>query len=189
MAPLLRTTNEIYYSWNEGLNFRTLTVIDTPIEVENIIIEPSSTSQFFVLYGTKTDPETEETKAIIITLDFQNLHTPQCTGEDRPGEASSDYELWTPFDGRHGDNKCLLGTKQTYVRRKQESQCYNGMEYEKQVFIENCPCTEMDYTCDFMYRRTEGGSCVKMEQQDKPDADDEQDDPDQCNEDGFYYIS
>ena len=70
MAPILTSTTQVFYSWNEGLSFRSLNVIDTPIEVTNIIIEPSSTSQFFVLYGTRTDAETEESKAIIITLDF-----------------------------------------------------------------------------------------------------------------------
>jgi len=42
-------------------------------------------------------------KGIVITLDFKELHEPMCKGADRPGEPDSDYELWTPFDGRHGD--------------------------------------------------------------------------------------
>jgi hypothetical protein len=46
---------------------------------------------------------------IVITLDFKDLHEPQCKGADKVGDKDSDYELWTPFDGRHGDNKCYLG--------------------------------------------------------------------------------
>lgn len=44
-----------------------------------------------------------------MTLDFKDLHEPKCKGADKPGETDSDYEMWTPFDGRHGDTKCYLG--------------------------------------------------------------------------------
>lgn len=46
---------------------------------------------------------------MVINLDFALLHEPQCKGADRPGDADSDYELWTPYDGRHGDTKCFMG--------------------------------------------------------------------------------
>ena len=43
------------------------------------------------------------TQGVVVTLDFKDLHEPQCQGADKPGTDGSDYELWTPFDGRHGD--------------------------------------------------------------------------------------
>ncbi len=67
------------------------------------------------------DNSNGQPKGILINLDFAGLHEPQCKGVDRAGEPDSDYELWTPFDGRHGENKCLLGEQVTYIRRKQDA--------------------------------------------------------------------
>ena len=51
-------------------------------------------------------------------VDFTQLHEPQCKGADIAGDPSSDYELWTPHDGRFGESKCFLGMHKTFVRRK-----------------------------------------------------------------------
>ena len=44
-APNTISTKQIRYSWNEGKTWEKLTVSDTPIFVDNIIIEPKSSSQ------------------------------------------------------------------------------------------------------------------------------------------------
>jgi len=79
----------------------------------------------------------------------------QCKGADDPGSATSDYELWTPNDGRHGNtnNKCFLGQQVAYIRRKQSSKCYNGEDLERVERREPCSCTDMDYECDIGYTR------------------------------------
>ena len=82
------------------------------MEITNIIIEPNSISQQFVVYGTMQyqDINATSTKGAIITMDFASLHEPQCKGADKPGESGSDYELWSPNDGRHGStDKCFMG--------------------------------------------------------------------------------
>jgi len=58
-APNLQSTTEIRYSWNEGKTWTKLRVSDQPIWVDNIIIEPKSTAQQFVIYGSY-DNSTEE---------------------------------------------------------------------------------------------------------------------------------
>lgn len=90
------------------------------MDITNIIIEPYSISQQFVVYGSYSSEENPGvTKGVLVTLDFKDLHEPQCKGAERAGEPDSDYELWTPFDGRHGENnKCYLGQQTTYIRRK-----------------------------------------------------------------------
>jgi hypothetical protein len=63
-----------------------------------------------VVYGTPVweedaleDANIDAYKAgIVVTLDFADLHEPQCKGVDNAGDGASDFELWTPFDGRHG---------------------------------------------------------------------------------------
>lgn len=105
-----------------------------PIFVDNIIIEPKSTAQQFVIYGSY-DNTTEDSKGdigdapkndgpntfgspvasrgedIMISIDFSGLHEPQCKGVESAGSEKSDFELWSPHDdGRHGtSNKCFLG--------------------------------------------------------------------------------
>ena len=89
---------------------------DRDIFVENIIIEPNSLSQQFMVYGVfaasaEGDEEiVKDSQAFLTYMDFSSLHQRQCKGADIAGDSSSDFELWTPYDGRHGDaNKCWLG--------------------------------------------------------------------------------
>jgi len=143
-APNLEATTQIRYSWNEGKTWMKLTVSDKPIFVDNIIIEPKSTAQQFVIYGSydesKEDTDGDIVKQnkddgadVMITLDFSGLHEPQCKGADNPGKDGSDFELWSPHDdGRHGStDKCFLGQQVTYVRRKQDAECFNGEDFER----------------------------------------------------------
>lgn len=182
IAEDTKPTNQIHYSWDEGLTWEDLTISDDKLMVRNIIIEPSSTSQHFILYGETN--KNGEKKGVVIGLDFSSLHEPQCRNPDNPDSPESDYEKWTPNDGRTS-KECLLGKKVTYVRRKREAQCYNGLEYERQIFIEYCNCTEEDYECDVGYERSEPGQPCQLpgnqneEEIHKP--------PTNCH--GFYQIS
>ena len=133
-----KPTNEIEFSLDEGLTWTSLQISEQDIYVENIIIEPNSISQQFIIYGTYAASDSDDgensqaEKAFLTYADFSSLHTRQCQGVDNAGDASSDFELWTPYDGRHGDdNKCFLGQQVTYTRRKQDSKCYNGEDYER----------------------------------------------------------
>jgi len=104
-------------------------------------------------------------EAFLVYVDFANLHEPQCKGVDTAGDAASDYELWTPNDGRFGENKCFLGMHKTYTRRKQSAKCFNGEDHEHVSKVEPCTCTEMDFECDVGYFRETGssGPCILQE--------------------------
>lgn len=90
------------------------------------------------------------------------MHESQCKGADYAGTDKSDFELWTPYDGRHGDNKCFLGQQVTYVRRKGNAACYNGEDVERIVQRSACTCTEMDFECDVGYSREPGSSACTL---------------------------
>lgn len=159
LADNRNPTNTIYYSWDEGLSFQDLIISDEKILVTNVIIEPTSTSQHFVVYGEKNKKGKKE--GVVIGLDFTGLHEPQCRNANKPDTSESDYETWTPNDGRAGHD-CLNGRKVTYVRRKRESQCFNGLEFERITRVENCQCTEEDYECEIGYSRSSMGEpCTK----------------------------
>jgi hypothetical protein len=80
-------TNFIEFSWDEGKTWEKLTISDKNLIIENIIIEPDSVSQQFMVYGEYA-PETEEdfeddfdenlydTSAFLVYLDFAQLHEP-----------------------------------------------------------------------------------------------------------------
>jgi hypothetical protein len=159
-------TKSIEFSWDEGESWEKIEISEEDLMVENIIIEPNSISQQFMVYGSyigeknATDKEVKisgDGRAFLTYIDFSSLHEPQCKGADNAGDSSSDYELWSPNDGRHGDQKCFLGQQVTYVRRKQSSKCYNGEDHEAIIKREPCVCTEMDDECDIGYHRSEAG--------------------------------
>ena len=171
-------THEIEFSWDEGTSWDTLVISDRPLYIENIIIEPNSISQQFMVYGTYAVEEelmTEDdelfvnieksNQAFLVYVDFSQLHEPQCKGVESPGTPESDYELWTPHDGRFGEARCFLGMHKTYVRRKQDSLCFNGEEHEAVTRVEPCTCTEIDFECDLGYYREAGatGPCIEQE--------------------------
>lgn len=69
----------------------------------------------------------------MISLDFSGLHEPNCKGAEDAGKENSDFELWSPHDdGRHGSSdKCFLGQIVTYIRRKQDAECFNGEDFDR----------------------------------------------------------
>ena len=164
-------------------------------------------SQEFMIYGVyagDSDEEIEymeenpvydiEGEAFLIYVDFSQLHEPQCRGVDNAGAPDSDYETWTPHDGRFGDNKCFLGMHKTYVRRKQSALCYNGEEYETVTHIEPCTCSDLDYECDNGYIRSDemGGQCVLVESEltdEELRVEELARQNQQCQEYGYYEIS
>lgn len=128
----------------------------------------------------------------MITLDFSGLHEPRCQGIDKPGSESSDFELWSPHDdGRHGSNdKCFLGQQVTYVRRKQDSECFNGEDFDRQTMRVPCLCTEADYECDMNYIRNSAGKCeLVKDSHDLHRSMLKTEKEEDCALEGFYYES
>jgi len=169
-SKVSEATDSLEFSWDYGKTWETVKIANHPIHVKNIITEPRSTSQQFLVYGVnelKADEEEEseeKAKAALVYVDFAKLHEPQCKGADAPGTEKSDYESWTPYDGRHGDNKCYLGQQVTYVRRKPDVKCFNGENFDRIVHRSACTCTEFDYECDIGYFRAPGSmTCTKGE--------------------------
>lgn len=109
------------------------------------------------------DPS-HKAQAVMVSLDFGTLHERNCVGYDKPNDATSDYELWSPHDGRHmTKDSCFMGQQTTYIRRKQDSQCFNGEDLEQTIFRKPCECQDYDYECDFGYVRNRMGDCVFSE--------------------------
>lgn len=74
-----------------------------------------------------------------------------------------------------------------YIRRKQDSECFNGEELERKILRNYCQCTEMDYECDIGYIRNEQGMCQQIPEYTTRLGDIiKQDQAAQCESFGFY---
>ena len=83
IAKKNQPTTEIEFSWDEGLTWETLKISDKSMFIENIIIEPNSVSQQFIVYGVQAasglstneqELVANETKAFLTYVDFSSLH-------------------------------------------------------------------------------------------------------------------
>jgi len=180
MADDIRKTKQVVFSWNEGHSWFDFELSEYPVEVDNIVTEPNSTSTKFLLYGTRGD------SGVIYHLDFDALGQPLCKGVWAADSVSSDYETWLPSDGRSSEKtgeKCMLGRQVTYTRRKQTSECFNGEQFERPVSKKNCACTEENYDCDLGFGRAVGSVDCKL----SPDHASVIGVPDVCNSGDFYF--
>ncbi|EUD69404.1 hypothetical protein C922_00267 [Plasmodium inui San Antonio 1] len=149
MADDLRKTNQIVFSWNEGQSWFDFELGQFSIDVDNIVAEPNSSSVEFLVYGTRNDV------GVLYHLDFNALGQPLCKGLWAADSVSSDYETWSPTSGSFSE-KCILGRKITYTRRKQTSECFNGKDLKRTVDKKSCECTPEDYECETGFTRKVG---------------------------------
>eukprot|EP00007_Cunea_sp_BSH-02190019_P005735 CAMPEP_0174239336 /NCGR_PEP_ID=MMETSP0417-20130205/14235_1 /TAXON_ID=242541 /ORGANISM="Mayorella sp, Strain BSH-02190019" /LENGTH=865 /DNA_ID=CAMNT_0015318273 /DNA_START=174 /DNA_END=2771 /DNA_ORIENTATION=- len=151
-------TSEFLYSWDEGASWSSCHFTGQgDMDVRNVIALPSGKSQTFLLYGTRRIQNT--VYQVVVQLDLSTLHERQCVGADRPGEAESDYELWTPTDFE--GNTCILGQEINFIRRRPLAACFNGQDLEREHVIESCLCSREDYECDYCFELDASGeTCV-----------------------------
>jgi len=146
----------ILYSWNQGITWERTVIAEKSAVIDEVYIGPDSAALSFFVHAV--DESLRRIK--LYTVDFSGVSKRQCVGADRPYDANSDFEYWSPYDGRQ-EQDCILGRKITYVRRKRDSECYTGTEYNLNKSIENCKCTEEDYECDFGFiRRSSNSPCT-----------------------------
>lgn len=76
-----KATNHIEFTWDYGTTWTRVNIADAAFHIQNIITEPRSTSQQFLIYGKSVvniheeESQTAETTAVVYA-DFANLHEP-----------------------------------------------------------------------------------------------------------------
>ena len=63
---------------------------------------------------------------------------------DRPC-GSNDYAEWIVTDQRNDTERCVLGKKQKFERRKAKQVCYNGRNYDRPIEVAPCLCVREDF--------------------------------------------
>ncbi|KAM4741606.1 sortilin-like [Anableps anableps] len=147
--------NQIKFSTDEGQCWHTYNFTSDPLHFSGMDSEPGSRSMNVSLWGYRND----YTKWVVTTIDFRKLLTRDCNEED--------YEEWLAHSADPGGSNdgCVMGYKETFLRLRKDSVCWNGRDFavtKKQLL---CPCSVADYHCDFGYYRPENSSeCVEQEE-------------------------
>jgi len=150
LAPIGAPTNMIYYTTTEGTTpLIPFQFSDSQIYVHNIVIETSFTGTSFILLGWRLN-----NTPVLFGLNFTGVWSRKC--------GQSDYEKWSPSDGRpalHNNQSCVLGRETVYKRRLPTADCFNPEGHEVVLNTTNCTCTKADFECDFYYSRNANDLC------------------------------
>ena len=135
-------TNKVHYTRDEGSSW-----IDYEFSEENMVIiaittVPSDTSRNFLLWGKNPN---DNDKIVTINLDFTGLTDRRCELSLHDlSSKKADYYLWKPKHPLQNDD-CLFGQETEYLRKKPESDCYNGPKIPDPVVARTCECTRRDF--------------------------------------------
>ncbi len=146
IAPDKSYTNKIKYSWTSGSNFTEAQFGVDEMVIEKIHHPQDTLSRSLIVQGARNG------NAVMLHVDFSDIHQKECRGIENPQDPDSDYEYFKPHS--YESDKCLLGRIVEYTRRKADRPCFNPQQAQtKPIKIANCPCTPADYTCDLYFER------------------------------------
>ena len=155
MADMTKRSKQIVFSWNEGQTWYDFDLAELGIMVENIVTDPTSSTNKLMVYGTRGGDS-----GVLFHMDFATLNQPTCKGLWAADTGSSDFETWSPSaGGRYGGSAtegCLLGKQTVYTRRKQHSECFNEEQFQHPAEKRSCECTRADYECEMGFIRIIG---------------------------------
>uniref|UniRef100_A0A3Q0R8P1 Sortilin 1b n=1 Tax=Amphilophus citrinellus TaxID=61819 RepID=A0A3Q0R8P1_AMPCI len=145
--------NKIKFSTDEGQCWNEYTFTNEPIYFTGLASEPGARSMNVSIWGY-TDSFISQYWTSF-TIDFRELLTRNC--DDYVQWLAHSDDLSDPNDG------CLLGYKETFLRLRKDSVCWNGRDYKVNTQPSPCLCTLDDFMCDFGYYRKENSSeCVEQ---------------------------
>eukprot|EP00123_Amoebidium_parasiticum_P001384 comp12455_c0_seq1/m.7385 comp12455_c0_seq1/g.7385 ORF comp12455_c0_seq1/g.7385 comp12455_c0_seq1/m.7385 type:complete len:879 (-) comp12455_c0_seq1:664-3300(-) len=153
--------NSIVFSWDFGETWTKFQFQDQPIAIVKVLSKPGANTRTFNIWGN-----TAEGLWTIVSLDFHDYLGRPCIKPD-------DFQTWSPTDGRVSNQRCVLGFKKTYLRRKQNAQCFVDLDSDvlADAKEEACPCTKEDFECDYGYARPNiDAHCQEFEEWNKTKA-------------------
>eukprot|EP01125_Pyxidicula_operculata_P015408 TRINITY_DN5229_c0_g1_i1.p1 TRINITY_DN5229_c0_g1~~TRINITY_DN5229_c0_g1_i1.p1 ORF type:complete len:737 (-),score=139.10 TRINITY_DN5229_c0_g1_i1:151-2361(-) len=139
LASSVNETDTIYYSLDSGLTTQSFNV-DQVVLIKQIFVSSVENERFVIVGYNST------TKSYVFWgVDFSEYRERNCTDDD--------FELWSPHNGIKGP-KCVLGHDITYRRKKRQAECFSPDGLNHIASINNCPCSQNDYECDYMFEMT-----------------------------------
>ena len=166
LVPRDKPTKSVWYSLNEGGEWKEFVFAEREMDVQRITTVPSDNSKNFLLWAMSGGDLTT------VNLDFSGLYDKTCLlDKARLDSSESDYYLWHPTHPlKKEEPDCLFGHVAQYYRKKPERECWNGPLIDKLHDIErNCSCTRADFECAYNYERQTDGTCRLVEGLAPPD--------------------
>ncbi|KAI9281076.1 hypothetical protein BY458DRAFT_499521 [Sporodiniella umbellata] len=152
-----KDTDHVLWSKDRGAHWEQLNLGMT-VRARALTTDPESTSRKFLLIAGSA--RFAEANVQAIQLDFSSIYNRQCRLD--PDESRSDFEKWFARDITEGPD-CLMGHEQMFYRRKAQSDCYVGREFQDpETETKNCACTKFDYECDYNFLRNSNGDCTRV---------------------------
>ncbi|KAG1467598.1 hypothetical protein G6F56_004322 [Rhizopus delemar] len=152
-----KETDHVWWSKDRGIHWEKMDLGMT-VRARALTTDPESTSRKFLLVAGSA--RFAEANVQAIQLDFSTVFSRQC--QLNPDESRSDFEKWYARDITDGPD-CLMGHEQMFYRRKAQSECYVGREFQDpQTETKTCACTRADYECDYNFVRNSNGDCERV---------------------------
>eukprot|EP00055_Hartaetosiga_balthica_P016534 m.105196 g.105196 ORF g.105196 m.105196 type:complete len:1037 (-) comp9125_c0_seq1:2437-5547(-) len=156
-VPARSTSTSVSFSVDYGATWSDFSVVP---EATNLQITTELGGATLVFYVYHFDGEW-----IGQFVDFEKVFNGPCF-IGTPGSSKSDYDIFTPGT-QVGDLTCLLGREIKFLRRKQCTRCYNGLDHE-QLFdddyeegVVTCPCNSVNYICAPGFSRSSSSSLTE----------------------------
>ena len=135
--------DKVSYSLDHGKEWKSVD-LDDSVDAKILTTVPDSTSRKFILEATKRSRKNKNVEYILYALDFDGLHERKC--EDK------DFEEWPARKDEDGKAACLMGHTQIFRRRKKDSECFIGKDFDEALpKAEPCTCEAEDFECDFNF--------------------------------------
>mmetsp|Transcript_1614 Transcript_1614/g.4843 ORF Transcript_1614/g.4843 Transcript_1614/m.4843 type:complete len:863 (-) Transcript_1614:1187-3775(-) len=182
LAPKYEMTKEVWYSWNAGMTWKSISI--PAMFVENIVNLDLGKSDKFIVHGDGVNEKAFSYSATkLCYLDFGRLNVRSCRGQESKSlrkceelgteesasepssilghfQLESDFCLYNPT---HATGACILGEEIQFVRRRRGSDCNVPDSFRPApVKVRNCPCSRSDYECDFNFEPDGAGKCLPM---------------------------
>lgn len=95
-------------------------------------------------------------KQVVYSLDFSEAF------EGKKCEESDMEKVYVRVSPNDGNPTCVYGTKQSFMRRKQDAKCFVQASFDQDIKAqeEKCKCTELDYECSPYFKLSDKGACV-----------------------------
>ncbi|KAK0098602.1 hypothetical protein PV326_006350 [Microctonus aethiopoides] len=142
---------DILFSTDEGRNWQSYRFNEDMLRVYGLMTEPGENTTVFTMFGSNPGQH----RWLIIKVDLRNVFERDCTTDD--------FKLWSPSSTDQPGMTCILGRKEVYQRRAQKVNCYIGVDYDRPVISDICPCDFQDYECDFGFVKSDNPfHCIRQ---------------------------
>ncbi|CAG8497035.1 17231_t:CDS:10, partial [Dentiscutata heterogama] len=146
-------TKVLLYSLNYGNSWNRYQFSDTPVRIAQLTTTSNQSTMKFIIRGIIPSEQQNDPKWVLITVDFSSLLPKKCE-INNSDNIKSDFEVFDPMV--YSKNKCFLGEKVTYLRRKIDRKCKILEDLQEYENKEKCECNEYDFECDVGYWREDG---------------------------------